>query len=515
MDNPTLPPAPVTAPAATTNPPTTQPTAGNPTATPGPVEPTKTPAARTTAALAVTANQPVPNAGAGAIFYLKDGNLLAALPGEKEPRQLAKYVFSYTQAGDNRVVFMQQSSRGTDRVVQLKLINLAGAQPQESLLDTNLFVTLPANRQNEYPAGLYGVDSRAMGSLAVSPDKSQVAYVKANLSGPTFDGMFKAERPTELWLANLDPTNPQPHRLVANAKDYIAQPLWSADNSRIAFIRTDGFGTGAGYQTALWSVFKDGSRLAFLTGPQLGTLDGQPFYASPAYNLRWVGPLALAFQATNQAQDPIFLHDLSQGSDFPAVLVSNSASNAVFCAQAQRYVYLKQDPGQAGQAGAYSVSVANQGQQARALDTTAVELYGCEGNHLLYRTNQGQLILGQLNADGTLSASKSLKLGDNLPDQIIAKLAPGGQVAAVQVGKTTRLLAATGQVTELKSSQFKYETLILNWASEGTLVGLAFTPDQPGQLLAVNISSEQTFKSLDTGKVFSFAEPGQTGKGGL
>jgi hypothetical protein len=133
----------------------------------------------------------------------------------------------------------------------------------------------------------------------------------------------------------------------------------------------------------------------------------------------------------------------------------------------------------------------------------------------LYRTNQGQLILGQLNADGTLSASKSLKLGDNLPDQIIAKLAPGGQVAAVQVGKTTRLLAATGQVTELKSSQFKYETLILNWASEGTLVGLAFTPDQPGQLLAVNISSEQTFKSLDTGKVFSFAEPGQTGKGGL
>jgi hypothetical protein len=511
MDSRTLPPAPVTTPAATTNPPATQSATNKPTATPGPVEPTKI-----TAAPPVTTAAPTHNASADSIFfYLKDGNLLAVLPGEKAPRQLAKNVFSYTQAGDDRVVFMQQSSGGPDRIVQLKLINLGGAQPQESILDTNLFVTLPANRQNEYPAGLYGVDSRAMGSLAVSPDKSQVAYGKANLSGPTFDGMSEAERPTELWLANLDPANPQPHRLVANTEDYIARPLWSADNSRIAFIRTEAFGTGAGYQTALWSVYKDGSRLAFLTGPELGTVDGQPFYASPAYNLRWVGPLALAFQATNQAQDPIFLHDLRQGSDFPAVLASKAASNAVFCAQAQRYVYLRQDPGQAGQAGAFSVSVVNQDRQARALDPTAVELYGCEGNHLLYRTNRGQLILGQLNADGAQSASKSMKLGDNLPAQIIAKLAPGGQVAAVQVGKTTRLLAATGQVTELKSSQFKYETLILNWASEKMLVGLAFTPDQPGQLLTLNISSEQTFKPLDTGKVFSLAEPGQTGKGGL
>lgn len=100
-----------------------------------------------------------------------------------------------------------------------------------------------------------------------------------------------------------------------------------------------------------------------------------------------------------------------------------------------------------------------------------------------------------------------------MPDQVVAKLAPGGKMAAVQVGITTRLLADTGQVTELKSSQFKYEALILNWTSDSTLVGLAFTPGQTEQLLALNLAEEQTFKSLDTGKVFSFAGPGQPGTG--
>lgn len=38
----------------------------------------------------------------------KDGDLWAALPTEKKPQQLAQGVFSYIQAGPDRVVFMQQ-----------------------------------------------------------------------------------------------------------------------------------------------------------------------------------------------------------------------------------------------------------------------------------------------------------------------------------------------------------------------------------------------------------------------
>lgn len=513
-------PTPTSGPIATA--PSSEPS--NPTGTPGPVQNTPAPTSQNPQATVVNSS-PVSQAtpvksgpaskGSSVIFYLKDGSLWAAVPGEKAPRQVAQRVYSYTGAGEGRAVFLQQNSTGPNRFVQLKLVTLAGGQLQESLLDTRLFETLPADRQNEYPAGLYGVDTRAMADLAISPDNSQVAYIKADLTGPTFDGMFDGEKPTELWLANLDPKNPQPHRLVPSAKDYIAQPLWSSDNSRIAFIRTTGFGTGAGYSTALWSVYKDGSRLAFLTGPDLGTVQGKPFSASPAYNLRWVGPLTLGFQAFNQVQSPIFLHDLSQGKDFPTALVPNAGSDAVFCAQAQRYVYIKQNPGGEPQPGSYSISTVNPANGPGLVDANAIELYGCEGSSLLYRTNQGQVVLAQINTDGAISAARSVKFDNNQKGDGEAKLAPGGKLAVVRDGKTTRLLSVNGQVTELKTGPVKYETLILEWASENMLVGVAFTPGQTGQLLAANVAEEQAFKSLDAGSIFSFAGPGQTGKGNL
>lgn len=514
VNNPKSDPTTVAATTASTNQtPASPPAASTPASVPATVAPSRTAApVPTTAPAAVTA---APVKSSNLIFYLKDSELMAALPGEATPRRVARNVFSYTRAGDDRVVFLQQTGSGPDRLVQLKLAKLAGTQIQESLLDTRLFVTLPANQQNDLPAGLFGLDTRAMGDMAISPDGRQVAYSKANMGGPTFDGMFENERPTELWLANLDPANPQPRRLVANDKDYIVQPLWSSDNSRIAFIRTAGFGTGAGYQTALWSVFRDGSRLAFLTGPDLGKVNGKAFSASPAYNLRWVGPMLLGFQATNQVNDPIFLHDLNQQSDFPAALASDAASNAVYCAQAQHYVYIKQGVGGAGTAGAYSVSVAKSAKGTALLDKDAVELFGCEGNSLLYRTGQGQLVLARINPDGTLTASKNFKLENNSEGAVEARLAPGGNQAVFQHGRTTRLINSSGQETELKTGQVKYETLLLSWVSDNSLIGLAFTPGQTSQLLVLNIGGDQSFMPLDAGKVFSLAEPGQSGKGEL
>jgi hypothetical protein len=454
-----------------------------------------------------------PQNASSVIFYLKDGALMVNVPGEKASRQVAAKVYSYLQDGKSRVVFLQQTGDEPDQTIQLLLGSLANGQLQVNKLDTGLFKTLPTEQQNDRPAGLYGVDTRAMGEMAISPDGSQVVYTKANLSGPTFDGMSSQEKPTELWLANLDPTSPAPKQLVPNEKDYIAQPLWSPDGKRIAFIRTTAFGTGAGYATALWSVYKDGSRLAFLTGPDLGKIDGEAFSAHPAFNLRWVGPQVLAFQATNQAEFPIFLHDLSLGRDFPVAIATEAAPNAVFCEGIGRYIYLKSNPDGGPQPGAFSVGITNPANQTGTVDKDAVELYGCEGNNLLYRTTKNQVVLARLNSNGTVVVSKGLAIEQGSDIQVQAKLAPGGKLAAVQAGKITRVLADSGQVTELKSGSLKYETLLLEWVTDKALVGLAFNTGQPYQILAANLAGEQVFKTLDEGDTLIFAGPEQTAKG--
>lgn len=408
---------------------------------------------------------------------------------------------------------MQQSGSGPQRYVELKMVSLNGLQFQESLLDTHLFETLSPDKQNSFPAGLYGLDTRAMGELAVSPDNRQVAYVKADLSGKTFDGMFSGEKPTELWLATLDPNNSQPRRLAPANNDYIAKPLWSSDSNRVAFLRTTGFGTGAGYSTTLWSVYRDGSRLSFLTGPDLGKVAGNNFQATPAYNLRWVGSLAIGFQATNQVNDPIFLHDLSQAKDFPTVLVPDAAREAVYCAQAGRYVYLKSNLNGAPLSGAFSISVTSPVNGATVVDANASELYGCEGSSLLYRTGQGQVVMVRIDTAGKVSPVQTLKFENVSEGEIDAKLAPGGTMAAVRGGTNIRLVSDKGQISQLDMAGVKFETLSLEWASAGTLVALTFTPGQNGQLLVVNIGDEKAFKSLDSGSVFTFAGPGETGKG--
>ena len=509
----TIPPNPIETVPATT------PVVGTPVVSPTPgstTVPSNTTAPATQAVTqAITAGPSpttLPGSGSNLLYYLKDGSLMVNVPGEKESRQVAPKAFSYTQDGKGRAIYLEQASDGT---VNLKLASFAGGKLQAATLDTRLFVALPSDQQNDRPGGIYGLDTRAMGELALSPDGSQVVYTKANMSGPTFDGMFTSEKPTELWLANLDPAKPAPRQLVPNDKDYIARPLWSPDGNRVAFIRTTGFGTGAGYSTALWSVYKDGSRLAFLTGPDLGKVNGVAFSAAPAYNLRWVGPQLLAFQATNQASFPIFLHDLSLGQDFPTPLVTDSAPEAVYCDGIERYIYLKFDPTTGPLRGAYSVGLTNPASQGGTVDKDALELYDCAGNILLYRNNKGQVIMAHLSLDGKISDSKSLTLDKPNDTQVRAKLAPGGKLAAVQAGKITRVLAENGQVTELKSGAFKYETLTLDWVSDKVVVGLAFNSDQPAQLLAANLAGEQVFKALDVGTVISFAGPGETAKGNV
>lgn len=456
--------------------------------------------------------QPVSNL----FFYLKDGNLTVNIADEKTPRQLAAKVFSFLPTGPGRAVFLQQNGDGDTRTLQLKMIVVTGGAAQESILDTRLFETPPASQQNDGSTRLYGVDTRVIGDMAVSPDGTQLVYTKANLTGPTFDGMSTGEKPTELWLANLDPKNPAPRQLVPNDRDYIARPLWSPDGNRVAFVRTTGFGTGAGYLMALWSVYKDGSRLAFLTGPDLGTVDGAKFQATPAFNLRWVGPQTLAFQATNQIKAPIFLHDLSLGRDFPVALATNSGFETVYCDGIQRYIYLTADANGQPQPGTYSVGLTNPANQTLMINKTAIRLFDCKGDRLLFMNAKKQVTLARLNPDGTFAGGKTLNLNKGDADaQLTAEIAPGGKQAVVQAGKVTWVLAESGQLTELKSGSLVYENLDLQWISDRTLVGLASTPGQPDQLLMANLAGEQVFNVVDTGSAIRLAPPDGVAKVGF
>lgn len=131
---------------------------------------------------------------------------------------------------------------------------------------------------------------------------------------------------------------------------------------------------------------------------------------------------------------------------------------------------------------------------------------------MLYLNNKGQVAFALLNTDGTIAGSKKLPIGQGSDVRVAAKIAPGGRLAVVQVGKVTRVLADSGQITELKSGSFNYDTLNLEWISDKTLVGLAYTTGQPGQLLVANLSGEQVFKSLDTGDTILFAGPSKVVK---
>ncbi len=449
------------------------------------------------------------------VFYLRDDALYRVQPTGNKPVLVAQKVLNFVQVGGTDVVYMQQVTSGAEIVVQLRLLKEAGVNvATPKVLDERAFVLLPVAQRTKGPVEEYGSDRRAVGELALSPDNSQVAYTRANLSGPTFGGLgSEKEHPTELWFAVLDGSAPA-RKLVPNDKDYIARPLWSSDGNRIAFIRTTNFGTGAGYPTAIWSVYKDGTRLAYLTGPKLGQYNGSTFEASPAINLKWVGPMALSFQSFSQttAAPPLWLHDLSQNSDLPRLLTLESGQT-YFCPQLRRFVFVKQDLKTGEANGVFSVGIDKPGDAApsvlTAVDGGAKALLGCSDNTILYRDGSGQTYAQRLNESGSAEGAKVKVAGAVKPSvSLQGVFSPDGKYIAVAHGYLSDSGANPGPLLAVYRADGSLVASLddlsnggtLKWFGNGVVVLLAST-NNSDQLVGVSLNGgAPVIKVLDSGK---------------
>ncbi len=446
------------------------------------------------------------------IFYLKDNALWVARTDGSEKRVLAENVALGLRAGENQVVYFQEVKSGADTVVQLKLLRLNSGATVDATLDSKVFVSIPA-AQRDQTSGLYGVSLQRLAYAALSPDGTQVVYTKVNPTASLFETIGGKLHPTELWVANLDPQNPVVRKLAPNDKDFAFRPTWSTDGNRVAFLRTNNFGTGAGFLTALWSVYKDGTKLAFLTGPDL-TKDEPKYKAAPAFNLLWVGPQALSYQATNQVTNTLWLHDLTQTSDFSRLLAPDTSRDSVFCPQLRRYVYVKQNQ-QGESQGVYSVEVDKAGAAPVALDPAALQAYSCEGDTVLYRDGQGQINVQRLNAAGAAAGSKvkigSGPIGDtknSFANNPSAAFSPGGKFIAVQLQDFSKATSsfffyrADGIFILLPGTELKGNSSSFSWLNEQRVALLGDGGQgQPIQLSTVDFgAATPTVKPVDTAK---------------
>jgi WD40 repeat protein len=445
--NTPAPPTATVAPATNTPAPTNTPIVPTPTSRPNLI-PTVAPSQVTADANAALTAQAQPPATAvptptpatsatlppNMVYFAAENSLRAINPDGSGVQTLAENVYAFVRTGNTNLIYLQQTGDGANAVLALKL----RLPNREITLDQRVFVPIPGNETSQNARSLrWGTDSRVLlNPLAVSPDGTQLAYVKTNASA-TFDGFLGKERPTELWAVDLGVENATPRRLAPSAQNYIFQPVWSTDNNRVAFARTDNFGTGAGFSTAFWSVYKDGTRLAFLTGPDLGEIGGVKYRATNAAGLRWVGPLALTF-VTGQPAPSLWLHDLSAGSDFPRPLAQSIASEVAFCPQIRRYFFNPVSVEQQfAKRGIYSINV-DEKAVATELEPTAQTIYGCTGNSLLYQDGTGQILLRTVNPDGTF-ASEGTRIGNPLTPRQYGRavLSPDGSRIAVNVTDTT------------------------------------------------------------------------------
>ena len=473
-------------------------------ATPTPeVVPTATPLPAVTTAPAPTTSAPVSSAF---IFYLKDGSLWTAKADGSDKQKLADNVYANTvKVSANQAVFYQIVKSGGTSILQVKVIRLDNGGKVEGIVD---------NRANETLADQGGIlEYQGRAELAISPDGSQVVYTKVNNSAPVFEGLRGNQHPTELWLANLDPKNPAPKRLAPNDKDFMARPTWSTDGNRIAFVRTNNFGTGAGYPTELWSVFKDGSRLSYLTGPDVAKIGSRKIQAFPAFNFKWVGPLALTYQASNQITASIMLHDLSQNNDTSRVLAADADYNAFYCPQVRRYVFTRIDPEVFKQVpGVYSVDVDKPGTpDAAPLDEKGTAIFGCQNDTVLYRDAAGQFYAQHINADGSPNGAK-VKLGFANGDKNFtrAAMSPGGRYIALGVEdnakktSTVSLYRSDGVNILVAGGNLSFSLTTMSWAGEQTLTleGTA-SANQTNILAVVNLAaSNPSVKQLDSSTGF-------------
>ncbi|NWJ49101.1 MAG: PD40 domain-containing protein [Chloroflexi bacterium] len=480
---PTITPVPATTKAVQVSP-TAPPLVIAPVTTPtGSQQPAKT----TVQPVATTINTSSPRT----IFYYKDEALWYS---GATPKKLTDNVFSYVLTSDGKAVFLQK----VNKTLQLKMAQIKDNHPLITTLDDRAFAERAMPNTGSNPDNNYGVESRAISGLGISPDQTQVAYARANQSGVTFEGLLGKVYPTEIWVANLDPANPAPRKLVANDKDYAARPVWSSDGNRIAFIRTTFFGTGAGYETAFWSVYKDGTRLSFLTGPELGTVNGTKYTALPAYNIRWISPLELSFQAANQtAKTSLWVHDITSNSDFPrSVALDLSWERAYYCEQVRRFVYINDINFKP--LGIFTAN-ADKTETPVALDPTATALLGCYGDNVLYKDANNQLYLQSIKANGSSTTPKR-RIGNPVSDNAVAVFSPDGNYIAIFSNTSTpamTIFRANGSQVNIKGTAPRFKSFSsIGWSDNQMAVLIGGSDSAQG--IGVDLASnEPEFRIID------------------
>jgi hypothetical protein len=444
------------------------------------------------------------------MFYFKDKALWSANTDGSNKFKLADNVYSYLRVGFSTLVYTQVVGEGSGDVMRLKMLQVSntGTPVRDAVLDMSIFVGKSGEDPKLGPSDKYGVDSRVVGFMAVSPDGTMVAYPKGNYSGPTFEGMTGTERPSELWVADLNPQNPNARRLVPNDKDYITNPVWSSDGNRISFVRTDIFGTGAGYPTSIWSVYKDGTRLSFLTGPDLGKIDGKSYNAGPAFDFRWMNPMQLAFNSNSMHSVTLWLHDLTAGSDFPRPLALDMRSRALFCDSVRRYVYIKTGPPDYKAQGLYSVEVDKPGSSGGVppqilLDKEAEDIVTCSGDSVIYTDAQGQLYLQKMKNDGVaVGTRQKLSTSAGKQDRALAVFSPDRSYIAVYnpaADKPMSFYRADGSAVPVGGNMPKLTGFYLEWIND-QVVALVGTPDYKGyQLVTVDVKNPVAIPAENSG----------------
>ncbi|MEI6045751.1 MAG: hypothetical protein WCS37_15500, partial [Chloroflexota bacterium] len=229
--------------------------------------------------------------------------------------------------------------------------------------------------------------------------------------------------------------------------------------------------------------------------------------ANPAMNLLWVGPLALTFQAFNQINASLWLHDLSQNSDFPRPLAPEAgySGDAFFCSQIRRFLYIKQAVQSGENVGVYSVEVDKPSTNgdpppAVAVDSSATAINGCEGDTALYMDSKGVLTLQRLNANGSPNGSK-VKISPPLTERYgNGSLSPGGRYIAFQQDNgALALFRADGTAITLAVSSSNAKSSSFYWLSEQVVAIVGAVSDQTNQLAIIDLSqSKPTLKVVDS-----------------
>ncbi|HEX6606633.1 MAG TPA: hypothetical protein VF276_06925 [Chloroflexia bacterium] len=305
---PIIPTAPPTAAATAT---ASVPAPNTPTEAPAPATPTG-PAATATSGLPPAtpaagvltppaAGSPTPSAlhTTSGLVFVSNGNLTFYDADHQETRALVEVVhdppapqritaFAVAPTGDRLAYLLteQRTAGGACRAgTQLWLLDLNNINNRRQLAPSVLAEDCKERERT-------GVVQQG---LAFAPDGARLAYLAGRADGG----------PIDLWTVNSDTdAEAAPQRLAAPEAGLLLNPTWAPDGKSIAFLVANDLGTNGSYDADLTilPVPADANTQPH-TVAQGHALPGGHL-ALPPFDLTWLDPHTLAFQAWNPTRGP-------------------------------------------------------------------------------------------------------------------------------------------------------------------------------------------------------------------